>query len=204
MGPWDKVLDGIQLGLDILGMIPGAGEVADLSNAGISALRGDKLGASLSLASAIPLAGWVVGGAKIVKDAVKVADGVTAIEKAADKAITLEKNVAAGKQFEKTVTESLGDAGHKNIAEQVTVRPNVEGAKNVRLDQLSTKDGGIKLTDAKSSETAGLTKNQKTGYPAIEQYGGIVVGNKGAAQGYPAGTLIPPTRVDIVRPKDLK
>jgi len=30
------------------------------------------------------------------------------------------------------------------------------------------------------------------------------VGNKGAAQGYPAGTKIPPTKVEIIRPDDLK
>ena len=57
------------------------------------------------------------------------------------------------------------------------------------------------LTDAKSSATAPHTPNQKVGYPAIEQNGGVVVGNKGASQGYPAGTVIPPTKVDIRRPK---
>jgi hypothetical protein len=61
--------------------------------------------------------------------------------------------------------------------------------------------GDIVLTDAKSSETAGLTKNQKPGYPAIEKNGGTVVGNNGARQGYPAGTKIPPTKVNIVRPQ---
>jgi len=45
-----------------------------------------------------------------------------------------------------------------------------------------------------------ITSNQKIGYPLIEQNGGVVVGNKGAAQGYPAGTIIPPTKVDIIRP----
>ena len=52
----------------------------------------------------------------------------------------------------------------------------------------------IKLTNAKSSKTASHTKNQKSGYPKIQESGGIVVGNKGAAQGYPAGTKIPPTK----------
>lgn len=64
-------------------------------------------------------------------------------------------------------------------------------------------EGNIKLTDAKSSQTAGMTKNQKPGYPAFEKYGGTVIGNNGAAQGYPAGTQIPPTKVDIIRPNDL-
>jgi RHS repeat-associated protein len=117
--------------------------------------------------------------------------------------LRLLENKKQGKDFEGTVTNSLKETGHTNIAEQVTVKPNVQGAKNVRLDNVSTKQGAIKLTDAKSSSGAGMTKNQKPGYPAIGKYGGTVVGNKGAAQGYPAGTKIPPTKVDIIRPNDL-
>lgn len=45
---------------------------------------------------------------------------------------------------------------------------------------------------------------EEPGYPAIENHGGTVVGNNGAAQGYPAGTKIPPTKVDIIRPEDLR
>ncbi|QKJ30366.1 RHS repeat-associated core domain-containing protein [Mucilaginibacter mali] len=110
------------------------------------------------------------------------------------------KNAAQGKEFVAIVTQGLEDAGHINIAEQVSIKPNGETGR-VRLDNISTKDGKIALTDAKSSSTAGYTKNQKAGYPAIAKKGGTVVGNKGAAQGYPAGTIIPPTKVDIVRPK---
>lgn len=115
---------------------------------------------------------------------------------------TITQNAAQGKDFEKVITQALEDQGRTNIAEQVTVKPNgAEG--NVRLDNVSTQNGEIKLTDAKSSETAGFTKNQRVGYPAIEQNGGTVVGNNGAAQGYPAGTKIPPTKVEVIRPSDL-
>lgn len=112
------------------------------------------------------------------------------------------ENAAKGKNFEGVVTKNLDEAGHTNIAEQVTVKPNGMD-KKVRLDNVSTQNGQIKLTDAKASETAPLTSNQKAGYPLLEQNGGTVVGNKGAAQGYPAGTKIPPTKVDIVRPNDV-
>jgi len=144
-----------------------------------------------------------VGAGAAVRAGVKA---VNKVDNAADVAKTTSKvveNAKQGKQFEGVVTDNLKQTGHKNIAEQVTVKPN-GGGKNVRLDNVSTKDGQIKLTDAKSSATAPHTKNQKTGYPAIEKSGGTVVGNKGAAQGYPAGTKIPPTKVDIVRPKDIK
>jgi len=111
------------------------------------------------------------------------------------------KNAAQGKAWETQVTKDLASEGHDKIAEQVTVKPNDVKTGNVRLDNVSMKDGKIALTDAKSSATAPLTKNQKPGYPAIEKSGGVVVGDKGASQGYPAGTVIPPTKVDIRRPQ---
>lgn len=66
-GVGSAVLDGVQVGLDVIGLIPAAGEVADLLNAGISALRGDYVGAALSLAAAIPFVGWGATAAKVAK-----------------------------------------------------------------------------------------------------------------------------------------
>ena len=54
----ERVLDGVQLGLDVVGLIPVFGEIADLANAGVSAARGDYVGAGLSLLSAIPFVGY--------------------------------------------------------------------------------------------------------------------------------------------------
>lgn len=50
----EQVLDGLQLGLDVVGLIPVVGEAADIISAGISLARGDYVGAGLSLLSAIP------------------------------------------------------------------------------------------------------------------------------------------------------
>ncbi len=74
-GTGTKVLDGLQLGLDAAGLIPGVGEFADLANAGISALRGDFVGAGLSLAAAIPFVGWGATGAKATRRTMQVAEG---------------------------------------------------------------------------------------------------------------------------------
>jgi len=60
-------LDGVQLALDVVGMIPCVGEIADLANAGISLARGDYAGAALSLAACVPFAGWAATGTKFVK-----------------------------------------------------------------------------------------------------------------------------------------
>ncbi|XZE19119.1 hypothetical protein SH449x_004429 [Pirellulaceae bacterium SH449] len=69
------VLDGIQLALDVVGLIPGVGEVADGVNAAISLARGDYLGAGLSLLSMIPVVGDALGkGGKLTRAAIKKSD----------------------------------------------------------------------------------------------------------------------------------
>gem|GEM_PF-2117952 len=87
--------------LDVAGMIPVIGEVADLANAGIYAARGDYTNAALSAAAAIPFVGWAAGGAKLamkgaklIKKAGKVIDSVAGIAtKIADKAGQVAKAI---------------------------------------------------------------------------------------------------------------
>lgn len=59
-----KALDGTQLGLDALGLIPGLGEPADGVNGLIYGLRGDETNAALSLAGMVPFLGWGATGGK--------------------------------------------------------------------------------------------------------------------------------------------
>jgi RHS repeat-associated protein len=61
---WGDALDPLQVGLDVVGLVPGFGEPADGLNGGISLLRGDRVGAALSFASMVPFAGW---GATVAK-----------------------------------------------------------------------------------------------------------------------------------------
>jgi len=58
---WGGVVHAV---LDVAGMVPVIGEVADLANAAIYAAEGDYVNASLSAAAAIPFAGWAATGAK--------------------------------------------------------------------------------------------------------------------------------------------
>ena len=54
------------IGLDVLGLIPGVGEAADLTNAGLYAKKGEYLMAALSIISMIPAVGDAIGkGGKI-------------------------------------------------------------------------------------------------------------------------------------------
>jgi hypothetical protein len=67
--------------------------------------------------------------------------------------------------------------------------------------QRSKITGGINLVESKSTSTASLTRNQKRGFPLIEEFGGTVVGKAGGTK-FPTGTIIPPTKVNVFRPKD--
>jgi len=58
--------------------------------------------------------------------------------------------------------------------------------------------GNVVLQEAKSSATAPLTPNQAAAHPEIGQTGGTVVGQ--GKPGYPGGTQIPATKVQVVRP----
>ncbi|MED4567968.1 HNH/ENDO VII family nuclease [Brevibacillus agri] len=132
---WGSFLDGVQLALDVVGLIPGVGEIADLPNAGISLARGDYAGAALSLAACIPFAGWAATGAKLAGKATKALKAtktgskvLKATEKASDviKKVTDVSQAAIGKVVTtaRKMEEKLGiieavkkmkDAIHKRI-----------------------------------------------------------------------------------------
>ena len=97
--------------LDVAGMIPVIGEVADLANAGIYAARGDYTNAALSAAAAIPFVGWAatgakfaVKGSKLLSKAGKVIDNVMGVaNKVMDKAGQVAKAMG-------DLTKKAGDA----------------------------------------------------------------------------------------------
>lgn len=82
-------------------------------------------------------------------------------------------------------------------AREVTIKTG--SGVNVRVD-IMTKDssGNIFCVECKSSETAPLTPNQKIGYPEIENSGGVITGV--GKPGFDGGTVIPPTKIDVIRP----
>ncbi|WP_342559991.1 T7SS effector LXG polymorphic toxin [Psychrobacillus sp. FSL W7-1457] len=61
----NKLLDGFQFVLDLAGLVPVYGEIADGLNGVIYYARGDKLNASLSFAAMVPFLGWGSTGTKI-------------------------------------------------------------------------------------------------------------------------------------------
>ena len=84
--------------LDVAGLVPGVGEVADLANAAWYAAEGDYGNAALSAASAIPFAGYAASAVKGAKYAAKGVDAAQSAAKGADAARTGTKasNAAQG------------------------------------------------------------------------------------------------------------
>jgi uncharacterized protein RhaS with RHS repeats len=60
-----SILSWVQTGLDVVGLIPAVGEVADGINAVLYLANGDYLNAGLSTAAMIPFAGWGATAAKV-------------------------------------------------------------------------------------------------------------------------------------------
>ena len=87
-----KAIDVVQTALDVAGLIPGFGEIADGVNAAIYLARGDYANAALSAASCIPFAGMASTGAKFAGKASKAANKLGDVASVAKKTMsTLKK-----------------------------------------------------------------------------------------------------------------
>jgi len=108
----------------------------------------------------------------------------------------LAANKAAGAAFEQAVETQLSQSGY-TIGQQVTIE--TESGVRTRLDFLTLDPltGDVSCVECKASSTAPLTTNQKLAFPEIAQSGGTVVG--AGKPGFPGGTSIPPTTVQIIR-----
>ncbi|HIF6100479.1 TPA: hypothetical protein ACX3GU_004782 [Vibrio parahaemolyticus] len=127
----------------------------------------------------------------------KAADGAIDSIKAVSKKERLKLNKIKGDAFEKTTLKEL-EKTQSGIVSQVTVK--TQSGTKTRIDLLGFDDNGvIKCTECKASASAPLTKNQKKAFPEMELSGGVVVGK--GKDGFEGGTVIPPTKIDIIRPK---
>jgi RHS repeat-associated protein len=92
--------------LDVAGLVPGLGEVADGANAVLYLAEGNKTDAALSAAAMIPFAGAAVTGAKFIRKAEKMVAAVDATKAVA-------KKLPCGCFTEKTLV--LTDKGRRKI-----------------------------------------------------------------------------------------
>jgi RHS repeat-associated protein len=110
----------------------------------------------------------------------------------------IRKNAEKGAKFEKKVLNDITET-QTNLVEQITVKTQSGIKTRIDIVGRDKSTGQIKLTEAKSSQTAPLTKNQKIAFPELEKTGGTVVGE--GKESFPGGSAIPPTKVDVVRPE---
>ena|SRR5258708_5032734 len=124
---------------------------------------------------------------------------LSGLSKAA-RAERMAANAAQGKAFQNVVQEVKATV-QTGTVQNVTVETQ-SGTRTV-IDVMGRDGAGnIALTEAKSSATAPLTPNQAAAHPEIAESGATVIGQgKGEFTG---GTQIAPTKVDVVRPADLK
>ena len=149
--PWDYVkangnmiLDCVQTGLDIVGLIPGFGEAADGINAGIYLLRGDYGSAALSLAAMIPVLGCAATAGKLINKGVKAYKRSKNMAKAID---------TAGDVYD--IVKKTGNKGIRKVAGNAS--DLIEDARRM-----------IAKSPSLSAEGAGTLR---VGFPDIEKVG---------------------------------
>jgi RHS repeat-associated protein len=151
MWPDFSLSDVVHTSLDVVGLVPGFGEIADGVNAVIYLAEGNYADAALSAASMIPLAGNAVAVAKMAK---KV-----------DKAVSAAKAAAAAKALDKA--REIDKAAE--IAKAAEKAKAVEKAQE-RADKLSkvsregedfTKAGKESVIDLNKAKNDGVVKCEK-------------------------------------------
>ncbi|WP_343656073.1 hemagglutinin repeat-containing protein [Paraburkholderia caribensis] len=110
--------------------------------------------------------------------------------------LNVQENKAKGDAFENEKADAARTT-YPEVGQQVTIKTS-DGTR-ARLD-IVTRDsnGNIGCIECKSSDSAPLTKNQAIAFPLVESQGAVVVGK--GKPGFEGGTVIPPTKVEIVRP----
>lgn len=130
--------------LDVLGLVPGVGNIADGINAGLHAARGNWKEAALSAAAAVP-GGQAVTASKLAKKSKNLKEFVS-------KSV-LDRKPHKNKKgkFESTrITEETFDTAKKVFQKETGVKP-----KDIGVTHSKTKDGKYHLTVRDKSKYTG-------------------------------------------------
>ena len=121
---------------------------------------------------------------------------------------TRDVNNLRGSIFDDVVGDYLHASGLRNIQRQVTIRPTTArggpAKKSFRSDYLADDPtvSAPRVVEAKSSSSATLTRNQKRYFPVFGRNGGVVRGANGGSA-FPAGSRLPASNVQVIRPTNL-
>ncbi|WP_434766095.1 hypothetical protein [Pseudomonas triticicola] len=175
----EQILDGIQLGLDVVGLIPVVGEVADIASGIISLFRGDYVGAGLSLLSAIPFVGYAGTAGKVARYGTKMTAA----------------SGNAGKEVAKGAGKKTNDGA--KIFKPKKLKPGTPQHKADRWIKYQER-GGKKDYDSWSKQYDTNMRNYQYGLAREKTYRD--------AMGASEGTLKTPAtnrQIDILKEKDL-
>ena len=171
----NKILDCLQTGLDLIGLIPGLGEIADGINAGICLLRGDYAGTALSLAAMIPIAGCAATAGKYIYKGVKAykqgKNIVKAIDTVGDIYGIVKKTGNKGIQKIASITESFTENASR-----------VFGKNPV----LAAEGAGVFRDSIHNSVKVGVSKVKKT--PVQKSFNAIYENSGTGVRGIGEGT----------------
>lgn len=129
--------DVVHTGLDVVGLIPGVGEIADGANALIYLAEGDKVNAAISAAAMIPGAGMAATGAKYGKKAVGAAAE------------------AVGKKTAREAEEALAKREAKEAEEAAAKKADGNGGGKDKGKPKKHKDCGKRSTYSKAPKKLG-------------------------------------------------
>jgi len=156
-GGW---LDGFQTGLDLIGLVPGLGEVADGINGLISLGRGNHADAALSFAAMLPIGGQAATAAKFGKK------GVEAVKKArvGKRKISQETYDHLRKKTPNKKLRNMVNKGKKPPYDDPVlpgrkVTGRLQADHVVSMDKITKMDGFDKLTEAQQLEVLNNPKN---------------------------------------------
>ena len=142
-----SVMDGIHMGLDVLGMAPVVGAAADLTNAALYGAKGQKGMAALSLAAAIPGVGQAATAGKYLSK-------IPGLSKAAK---ALSPTAAASAKATKAATKAknLSKSADAAYSASKTTLKGAKAAKDVRNSAAAI---GKAYKATKTAKTAAATK----------------------------------------------
>lgn len=147
--------DAIHVGLDVVGLIPVVGEVADGANALIYLAEGDKVNAALSAASMLPVGGQAATAAKWGKKGVDAAQTAKTAGKAGAEAAVKSARETAG-QAAKETAEAAAEKGAKsadNAGSGGHVKKSPEELAEAKKEQVKkNKRDGAKREQATEDE----------------------------------------------------
>ncbi|MGK3997187.1 RHS repeat domain-containing protein [Sorangium sp. So ce1024] len=170
---------------------------------GITSATG--IGAAIGVPAIVVSTGLVVGGVGNIAAGIQglsqalmsQGSGGTGSQGATAAPGGIRANASQGAAYEDKVVREL-QKSQSGVVQQITVKTQTGVRTRIDVVGRDAQTGAVKLTEAKSSATAPLTPNQRAAFPEIGQTGATIVGK--GKPGFPGGTQIPPTSIDIVRP----